>query len=134
MGWAFNQKQNILTAKQKCESVLNSTTENLLLLHFWIQRRRLKPSIEINCFVNNFSIGVRESKHRWFTFYLAGRKQAIQCKEALFSERTVFHGAPQGAVLGPVLFWLCTNNTVGGNRNWMCWIWMCILGYWLTTN
>ena len=44
----------------------------------------------------------------WFSSYLQNRHQSLKIKATLSDKVTLSYGVPQGSVLGPVLFTLCT--------------------------
>ena len=45
---------------------------------------------------------------KWFLSYLKGRVQSIQIGSTFSREQNMLFGVPQGSVLGPVLFTICT--------------------------
>ena len=44
----------------------------------------------------------------WLSSYLQNRHQSVKNKDTLSDKFTLSYGVPQGSVLGPVLFTLCT--------------------------
>ena len=53
--------------------------------------------------------GVSGAALNWFASYLNNRSQRIKLGDCLSSEVSVKFGVPQGSVLGPILFTLCTS-------------------------
>ena len=49
-------------------------------------------------------IGVQDDAHRWIESYLTDRTQCVTVNDHLSSAMRPKHGAPQGSVLGPLLF------------------------------
>ena len=45
---------------------------------------------------------------KWFTSYMADRKQCVKIEDVLSEAKNLDYGVPQGSVLGPVLFTLYT--------------------------
>ena len=54
------------------------------------------------------SYGIGGTVLGWFASYLSGRIQTIRCGMSAFDASAVLCGVPQGSVLGPILFLLCT--------------------------
>ena len=49
-------------------------------------------------------IGVQYDAHRWIESYLTDRMQCVTVNDHISCEMRPKHGAPQGSVLGPLLF------------------------------
>ena len=49
----------------------------------------------------------------WIINFFCHRKQFVRYKGVLSGERSIYTGLPQGCVLSPVLFNLCTNDCTG---------------------
>jgi hypothetical protein len=54
--------------------------------------------------------GFSKDYRKWVTSYLIGRHQFVQIDDAVSSTTDVCFGAPQGSILGPVLFNLYVND------------------------
>ena len=54
--------------------------------------------------------GIRGVVHKWFSNYLSNREQFVKFNETISSQRTIKCGAPQGSILGPLLFLIYTND------------------------
>ena len=53
---------------------------------------------------------VRGENNSWLRSYLTGRKQNTEFNNVVSEDETTLCGVPQGSVLGPLLFLLCTND------------------------
>ena len=58
------------------------------------------------------TFGVSGTALEWFKSYLSNRHQAVVIKGKKSSDHLLKYGVPQGSVLGPVLFTLCTQHLV----------------------
>ena len=56
--------------------------------------------------------GIRGLANEWFRSYLSNRKQYVSINGHESSLDSVLYGAPQGSVLGPLLFLICINEKV----------------------
>ena len=54
--------------------------------------------------------GINGVAYSWFESDLRGRKQYVSIKGLKSKDSPIFHGFPQGSVLGPLLFLLYINN------------------------
>ena len=52
--------------------------------------------------------GISGQAQIWFPFYLQNRHQSVKIKDTLSDKITLSYVVPQGSVLGPVFFTLCT--------------------------
>ena len=51
-----------------------------------------------------YNYGIRGVTVKWFTSYLADKKQAVLYRNVMSSNCNITCGVPQGSVLGPILF------------------------------
>ena len=52
--------------------------------------------------------GISGQAQNWFSSYLQNRRHSIKIKDTLSDKITLSYGVPQGSVLGPLFFTLCT--------------------------
>jgi hypothetical protein len=57
-------------------------------------------------------IGLRDIVYKWFISYLSQRRQAVNIKGHTSDFADIFHGVPQGSVLGPTLFNIYVRNFI----------------------
>ena len=58
------------------------------------------------------SFGIRGAALEWFSSYLTGRSQQVNVHKLMVMSVFLDYAVPQGSVLGPVLFLLCTSDLV----------------------
>jgi len=58
------------------------------------------------------SYGLGGHVHKWFTSYLTGRTQFVCCGGSSSASTMLDCGVPQGLVLWPILFLLCTADVL----------------------
>jgi len=58
------------------------------------------------------SYGIHSSSLGWFSSYLSSRFQYVRCGLSKSTLIMVLCGVPQGSVLGPILFLLCTADII----------------------
>ena len=56
----------------------------------------------------NKSYGIKGDVINWFSSYLDDRSQCVRCSQSTSTTSKLLYGAPQGSVLGPILFILYT--------------------------
>jgi len=63
------------------------------------------------------SYGIHGTVLDWFKSYLHNCQQSVRCKSDSSTQSLVVFGAPQGSVLGPIIFLLYTADILGVVRN-----------------
>ena len=53
-------------------------------------------------------LGISSTPLKWLQFYLSGRTQRVAVEGEALSEVHITCGVPQGSILGPILYSLCT--------------------------
>jgi retron-type reverse transcriptase len=56
------------------------------------------------------SLGISKTSLEWFKIYLSDRLQFVLLVSQRSESRTITHGAPQGSILGPILFSIYIND------------------------
>ena len=99
---------NIFITEAILESMDNLTT--LLLLNL----SKAFDSIEHNTLLQKLRlIGVSKTVLEWFESYLSDHRQFVRLAHQRSESRTITHGVPQGAILGPILFSVHINGLPG---------------------
>ena len=71
----------------------------------FIDLQKAFDTVDINILLRKLELyGIRGKCNNWFRSYLTGRRQYVSLNGKTSDLKEIFHGVPQGSVLGPLLF------------------------------
>jgi hypothetical protein len=91
------------------DAILKAMDNKMLTALVLLDLSKAFDSINHNILLQKLEfIGASQSSLRWFSSYLKGRSQVVRIGSTLSSPLNLTHGVPQGAILSPLLFCICT--------------------------
>ena len=89
----------------------NDNTTNYVTLSVFLDLSKAFDTINHAILVKKLSFyGIRGVPNYWFANYLSNRKQFTEINNCISALTHVSTGAPQGSILGPILFLLYIND------------------------
>ena len=82
---------------------------NKLHLEFFIDLEKAFDTVDHTLLQNKLSYcGIRDTANRWFKSYLSNQTQYVSSNGFNSNHKLMTYNAPQGSVLGPLLFLFIT--------------------------
>ena len=93
------------------DHILNNMDSGKVTGAIFLDLKKAFDTVDHQILLSNLhSYGVKGLEFKWFTSYLAERKQATQVNGTISAFANLSVGVPQGSILGPLLFIIFINS------------------------
>jgi len=111
MQYGFRQNSSVDMALVNIQDIITKSTDsNQYAAVVFLDLAKAFDTVDHSILLKMSIYGIRGVALLWFTDYLSGRTQQVQCNGALSSFRYIKCGVPQGSNLGQLLFLLYIND------------------------